>query len=65
MAITDPGKISLTLHGQTYTVEGLPWDINGEDLINEFKGLMVAAGFAPTVMNDEAGRWVWEEYNEP
>ena len=61
MAITDPGKISLTLHGQTYTVEGLPWDIDGKELLREFTGLMVASGFAPTVLMEEGGRWEWVE----
>lgn len=61
--IMQPGSITLSLHGQTYTVEGLDWDIDGKELIEEFKGLMVAAGFSPSVMDTEYGRWVWEEYD--
>ena len=59
----EPGRISLTLHGQTYTVENLDWDIDGEELLDEFKGLMVASGFSPSIMNDEWGGWEYKEYD--
>lgn len=62
--ICEPGKISLTLHGQTYTVDGLDWDIDGDALLEEFKGLMIAAGFAPTILNDDYGCWKWHENDE-
>ena len=53
--------ISLRIHGRTYTVEGLDWDINGKELLDEFKGLMVASGFPPSIMNNENGYWEWHE----
>jgi len=59
--ICEPGEISLTLHGRTYSVKGLDWDIDGKDLIREFTGLMVASGFAPSIMVEEGGHWEWVE----
>ena len=42
----EPASISLTQHGVTYRVDGLPWDIGGIELQQEFRGLMHAAGFS-------------------
>ena len=61
--IMQPGKIVLEQHGQTYSVDNIDWDADAGELLEEFKGLMVAAGFPPSVMNTEDGRWVWEEYD--
>ena len=45
--------------GVTYKIENLPWDIDGDELLDEFKHLMVAAGFSPTMLDDEEGHWEW------
>ena len=59
--IYEPAEITLRIHGQEYSVKNLDWDIDGEELIDEFKGLMVASGFAPSIMSDEYGDWIWQE----
>lgn len=59
--IYEPVTISLTMHGRTYTAEGIDWDSTGEELLDEFKGLMVASGFAPSIMSNEDGSWEWHE----
>lgn len=48
-----PASITLTQHGITYKVEGLPWDIGGKELIQEFRGLMHAAGFSVEKYSEE------------
>ncbi|MBQ9160948.1 MAG: hypothetical protein IJ122_06460 [Methanobrevibacter sp.] len=53
----EPGKISLTLHGITYSVEGLAWDIGGTELMQEFRGLMHASGF-PVEKYSEEDEWI-------
>ena len=59
--IYEPAEITLKLHGQEYSVKNLDWDIDGDELMDEFKGLMVAAGFAPSIMSNEEGSWEWHE----
>lgn len=59
--IYEPAEITLKLHGQTYTVNNIDWDADADELLEEFKGLMVASGFAPTILNNEYGRWEWHE----
>lgn len=54
-----PVRIELELGGVIYRVENLPWDIDGDELLDEFKHLMVAAGFPPTMLDDEEGHWEW------
>ena len=55
---TQPIEIVLVNNGETYTAENLDWDLNGEELLAAFKRLMVAAGYPPSVLNNEEGRWV-------
>lgn len=54
-----PVRIELEMGGVTYKVENLPWDIDGDELLDEFKRLTVAAGFSPTMLDDEEGHWEW------
>ena len=54
-----PVRIELELCGVTYRIENLPWDIDGDELLDEFKHLMVATGFPPTMLDDEDGHWEW------
>ena len=56
-----PAKISLELHGRRYSIEGLPWDIGGDELVQTFRGLLVAAGFSPAMLDDEFGYWEWKK----
>lgn len=59
--IYEPIKIVFTHHGQTYTVENIDWDADADEVLEEFKGLMIASGFPPTILNDDYGRWEWHE----
>lgn len=59
----EPVELSLKMHGISYTIKGLDWDCNGEELLENFKRLMVAAGFAPSVMGDDLGTWIYQEYS--
>ena len=54
-----PVRIELELGGVTYKAENLPWDIDGDELLSEFKRLTVAAGFSPRMLDDEDGHWEW------
>lgn len=60
-----PAKIELVLHGRKYSVEGLPWDIDSKELVDQYKRLLVVAGFGPGVLDDEYGRWEWIPYDGP
>lgn len=62
--LLEPAEITLRIHGQTYKVDNIDWDCSAEDLIEQFKGLMVAGGFTPTVLNSDYGRWEWQEYEK-
>lgn len=59
-----PAKIVLEMHGHTYSVDGLPWDADADELINAFKRLLVSATFPATILNDEYGHYEWVE-NKP
>lgn len=63
MKIPTPMKIVLQSGEQTYTVEGLPWDSGAEDLIYQFKELLVAAGYPASILNNEDGRWEWVQHD--
>ena len=60
----EPTEIILKTHGQTYKVDNIDWDSSAEDLLEEFRGLMVASGFPPSILSNEYGRWEWHEYEE-
>ena len=59
-----PARIEIEMGGVTYKAENLPWDIDGDELFDEFKRLMVAAGFSPKVLDDEDGHWEWIRHEE-
>lgn len=51
-------KITLEIHGATYTAEEPRDDINAGALQELFSRLMVVASYPPTVIADaEGGRW--------
>ena len=62
--ITDPVKISLTMHGVTHTVDGMPWDSDAEELIDAFKRLLIGATFSPSILDDEYGHYEYIEDNK-
>ena len=57
--MVEPVKIELQMDGVTYKIENLSWDIGGEELLEKFKQLMVAAGFPPSILDNEDGCWEW------
>lgn len=61
----EPVKLTLEMHGIKHTMEGLDWDSSGEDLLDAFKRLLVGAGFSPSIMGDEFGRYEYVEYETP
>ena len=53
--IYEPIKIVFTCReDKKYIAAGL-------EVLEEFKGLMIASGFPPTILNDDYGRWEWHE----
>lgn len=62
--VTDPASITLCVNGRKYTAEGLDWDITAEDLLDNFKHLLVAAEYSLTVLNDEDGGYEYVRYDE-
>ena len=62
--ITDPASMTLCVNGKKYTAEGLDWDITAEDLLDNFKRLLVAAGYSPKVLNDEDGGYEYIRYDD-
>ena len=45
-------KISITLHGATYSVETENDDINIQEVVEKLKGLLVSAGFHPNNVDE-------------
>lgn len=59
--VIEPVEIMLKHHGQTYYVNNIDWDADADEILEEFKGLMVASGFTPSILSNEYGRWEWHE----
>lgn len=49
----EPVKIVLRMHGVTHSVDGLDWDSDAQELIHQFKCMLVSAGFSPRVAEPE------------
>lgn len=49
----EPVKIVLRMHGVTHMVDGLDWDSDAQELIQQFKCLLVSAGFPTSVAEPE------------
>lgn len=62
---TQPASITLCVNGQTYSADNINWDTNADELLEQFKRLMVAAGYPPTVLNDEEGFWEYKDRITP
>jgi hypothetical protein len=47
-------KLSLTIHNKTYSVEteGSCYDVNIDEVAEQFKGLLVGAGFHPSNVDE-------------
>ena len=50
-----PVEITLRMHGKTYSVSGLDWDSNGNELVAAFTKLLVCAGFSPEIIQEADG----------
>ena len=59
-SIYKPVKITLEMHGVSYTVEGLDWDSDGTTLKDAFNRLLVSAGFPASIMDNEEGSWEYK-----
>lgn len=59
--ITQPASITLCVNGQTFSAENIDWDASADELIEQFKRLTVAAGYPPTILNDEEGYWKYHD----
>ena len=55
--VCNPVSIVLEMHGEKYSIEGMPWDSGADELLDAFKRLMVCATFSPTILNDECGHY--------
>ena len=58
---TQPASITLCVNGQTYSVDNINWDANANELLEQFQRLMVAAGYPPSILDDEEGSWVYQD----
>lgn len=54
-------RITLESYGEKHTFESYQDDYNATELLDEFKHLMVAAGYPPSILSDEEGTWEWHE----
>lgn len=52
-------RITLEMHGNKFSWEGSFDDLDSGELIDQFKRLMVAEGYPPSILNDEGGEWVF------
>lgn len=54
----EPITIILKSRGQTFSIEGLPWDSDADEIKEQFSRLLVLAGFHPSVIDlAEGGRY--------
>lgn len=54
----EPITIILKSNGQTFSIEGLPWDSDANEIKEQFSRLLVLAGFHPSVIDlAEGGKY--------
>ena len=54
-----PTIISISQHGIKYTVE-LPWDANVSDVVEAYKGLLLAVGYNSDMIDEYIPEWVFK-----
>lgn len=59
-----PTRIELEMYGHKFIADNLPEGMDGSELLDYFKRLMVLAGYPPYVLDNEEGHWKWVSKDE-
>lgn len=55
-------RITIKQYDTTVSVETGNEDVDAKEMLNLYKGLLVAIGYSPSVMGNDNGTWEWKDY---